>query len=66
MARNQEEVLDHRSLQHVYKSCIDLNEEEETALQALGVAVGSKTDKVAPQPFFFRRKQKRRLIPVKY
>ena len=50
--RNQEEVLDHRSLQHVYKSCIDLNEEEETALQALGVAVGSKTDKVAPQPFF--------------
>lgn len=52
MARNQEEVLDHRSLQHVYKSCIDLNEEQETALQALGVAVGCKTDKLAPQPFF--------------
>lgn len=53
MARNQEEVLDHRSLQPVYKSCIDLNEKQETALQALGVAVpGSKMDKLAPQPFF--------------
>ena len=47
MATNQEEVLDHRSLQHVYKSCIDLYEAQETALQALGVAVGSKTDKLA-------------------
>ena len=49
-------MLDHRSLQHVYKSCIvkvhHLNEEQETALQALGVAVGGKTDKLAPQPFF--------------
>ena len=52
MARNHEEVLDHRSRQHVYKSCIDLNEEEETALQALGVTVGSKTDKLAPQTLF--------------
>ena len=52
MARNQEEVLDHRSLQPVYKSCIDLNEAQETALQALGEAVGSKMDKLAPQPFF--------------
>ena len=50
MARNQEEVLDHRSLQPVYKSCIDLNEKQETALQALGVG-GSKMDKLAPQPF---------------
>ena len=49
-------MLDHRSLQHVYKGCIvkvhHLNEEQETALQALGVAVGGKTDKLAPQPFF--------------
>ena len=46
-------MLDHRSLQYVYKSCIDLNEEQETAaLKALGVTVGSKTDKLAPQPFF--------------
>ena len=44
-------MLDHRSLQDAYKSCIDLNEEQETALQALGVALGSKTNKLAPQPF---------------
>ena len=57
-------MLDHRSLPHIYKSCIvkvrhdHLNEEQETALQALRVAVGSKTDKLTPQPLFLGKKRK--------